>query len=250
VQQQAEHDRRMSLGKESKSDAVRQLGANPIPDPDPSPSPSPNPSPSPSPNPSPNPSPSPNSKPNPNPNPNHTQIRRLGGDVSSLSKQMGEMHGSVTGLASALAAIQQHLEGGGRGGGGRSLPCQRPPGEAASSGAADAAGAGASVGAACAAMAAGAGSRPPPARSSAGGCAFCSAVSGAAGGSVGGASMTTEARLERLEATVTKLSESLQSLLGQSPPGRRSRLQRLMTPPPLRPPTGSASANPPSPLEA
>ena len=89
---------------------------------------------------------------------------------------MGEMHSSVGGLASALAAIQQHLEGAGRGGNGRSLPCQRPPGEAASGAAgANAAGAnvaGAGVGAACAAMAAGAGNRPPSARSSAGGCAF------------------------------------------------------------------------------
>ena len=237
VQQQAEHDRRISLGKESKSDAVRQLRANPDPDP----------SPNPNPNPKPNPKPFPD--PHPNPNPNHDQIRRLGGDVSSLSKQMGEMHGSVSGLASALAAIQQHLEGGGRGGSGRSLPCQRPPGEAAS-GAAGADAAGAGVGAACAAMAAGGGNRPPPARSSAGGCAFCSAVSGAVGSSASGPPMTAEARLERLEATVSKLAVSLQSLLGQSPPGKRaSRLQRLMTPPPHRPPTGSASANH-SPLEA
>ena len=56
VQQQAEHDRRISLGKESKSDAVRQLRANLNPDP--------------SPNPSPNPKPNPNLFPVPHPNPN------------------------------------------------------------------------------------------------------------------------------------------------------------------------------------
>ena len=161
------------------------------------------------------------------------------------------MHGSVGGLAAALAAIQQHLEGGKGAGGGRSLPSQRPPGADAA-----AAGAGAGVGAACAAMAAGAGAgvRPPSARgASAGGCAFCSAVSGASGavgGSVGSAPMTAEARLERLEATVSELVVSVQGLLGKSPQGKRSsRLQRLMTPPPLRAPTGSASA-PSSPLEA